>query len=359
MKNDTRVKFNGYINRLATLNGVAADAVISKFTATPSVQQTLETKIQESSQFLQTVNMYGVDEQEGEKIGLGVTGPVASTTDTTLADRATADVASLDDHKYRCDQINYDTHIRYATLDAWAKFPDFQQRLTAAIIQRIALDRIMAGFNGAARADTSNRTTNPLLQDVAVGWLQQIRSKAPDHVLDETVASSGKVTVGGASDEYKNIDALVFDIVNSMLEPWYQEDPQLVVICGRALLADKYFPLVNADRDPSERLAADMIISQRRIGNLPAVRVPYFPPNALLVTRLDNLSIYYQNGAQRRAVIDNPKRDRIETYQSSNDAFVIEDYGCTALVENIEVYNGLAAPEAPPETPPETPPEGT
>ncbi|NLC37304.1 MAG: phage major capsid protein, P2 family [Alcaligenaceae bacterium] len=337
MKNQTRAKFNGYINRLATLNGVDDGAVVSKFTATPSVQQTLETRIQESSAFLQSINIYGVDEQEGEKIGLGVSGPVASTTDTTTADRATTDVASLDDHKYRCDQINYDTHIRYATLDAWAKFPDFQQRLTAAIVQRIALDRIMAGFNGVTRAATSNRTTNPLLQDVAVGWLQKIRANAADHVLDETASGSGKVAVGGAGDEYQNVDALVFDIVNSMLDPWYQEDPQLVVICGRALLADKYFPLVNGGLPPSERLAADLIISQRRIGNLPAVRVPYFPANSLLVTRLDNLSLYYQNGTQRRAVIDAPKRDRIETYQSSNDAFVIEDYGCTALVENIEV----------------------
>lgn len=337
MKNQTRAKFNGYINRLATLNGVDEGAVVSKFTATPSVQQTLETRIQESSAFLQSINIYGVDEQEGEKIGIGVSGPVASTTDTTTKDRATTDVASLDNHKYRCDQINYDTHLRYATLDAWAKFPDFQQRLTAAIVQRIALDRIMAGFNGVSREATSDRTTNPLLQDVAVGWLQQIRANAADHVLDETSTGSGKVSVGGSGDEYQNIDALVFDIVNSMLDPWYQEDPQLVVICGRALLADKYFPLVNGGLDPTERLAADMIISQRRIGNLPAVRVPYFPPNALLVTRLDNLSIYYQNGTQRRAVIDNPKRDRIETYQSSNDAFVIEDYGCTALVENIEV----------------------
>ncbi|MBP9527835.1 MAG: P2 family phage major capsid protein, partial [Laribacter sp.] len=51
----------------------------------------------------------------------------------------------------------------------------------------------------------------------------------------------------------------------------------------------------------------------------------------------DNLSIYWQEGTQRRSVIDNPTRDRIETYQSSNDAFVLEDYGCAALIENIEL----------------------
>jgi hypothetical protein len=76
---------------------------------------------------------------------------------------------------------------------------------------------------------------------------------------------------------------------------WYQEDTELVVICGRALLADKYFPIVNRDQPNSESLAADLIISQKRIGNLPAVRV-FFPANAMLITRLDNLSIYWQSG---------------------------------------------------------------
>ncbi len=81
------------------------------------------------------------------------------------------------------------------------------------------------------------------------------------------------------------------DATNNLIEPWYQEDPDLVVIVGRQLLADKYFPIVNKEQDNSEMLAADVIISQKRIGNLPAVRVPYFPADAMLITKLENLSI--------------------------------------------------------------------
>ncbi|MDB0160165.1 P2 family phage major capsid protein, partial [Escherichia coli] len=81
----------------------------------------------------------------------------------------------------------------------------------------------------------------------------------------------------------------------NLIEPWYQEDPDLVVIVGRQLLADKYFPIVNKEQDNSEMLAADVIISQKRIGNLPAVRVPYFPADAMLITKLENLSIYYMD----------------------------------------------------------------
>lgn len=341
MRNDTRILFNGYLARIAEINGVPVTDVPTKFTAAPSVQQTLESKVQESSQFLQRINVFGVDEQEGERIGMGVTGPVASTQKTEgsgSGDRTTRDVATLDDRKYRCTQTNYDTHIRYATLDAWAKFPDFQNRLSGMIIQRIALDRMMVGFNGTNRADTSNLSTNKLLQDVNVGWLQRIRTEAPARHLKETSSGTDKVSIGGENDEYKTLDALVYDLVNSMIDPWYQEDTNLVVLCGRKLLADKYFPLVNdAAQKPTDTLAADMIISQKRLGGLQAVRVPFFPANSVLVTRLDNLSLYYQRGAQRRAIIDTPKRDRVETYQSSNDAFVVEDYGCTAFAENIEV----------------------
>lgn len=59
------------------------------------------------------------------------------------------------------------------------------------------------------------------------------------------------------------------------------------MICGRELLADKYFPLGNNEQGNTNDLAADLIISQKRMGGLQAVRVPYSPANAVLITRLD------------------------------------------------------------------------
>ena len=330
MRHDTRIAFNKFTAAIARLNGTDDRAVASKFSVTPSVQQTMETKIQESSAFLQSINVMGVDEQAGQALGLGVSGSIASTTDTDQADRTTADPTSLTAMDYLCEQINYDTHIKYSKLDAWAAFPDFARRINDVILQRIALDRIMCGFNGTSRAATSNRVTNPLLQDVKKGWLQRIRDAGATHHVSS-------VTIG-AAEEFKNLDAVVYDAVNSLIDPWYRDDTGLVAIIGRELLADKYIPLVNAVHAPTEQKAAqDLVMSQKRVGNLPAVQVPYFPANAVLVTRLDNLSIYYQRGAQRRSVIDNPKRDRIETYQSSNDDYVIEDLGCSALIEGITI----------------------
>lgn len=335
MQNATRLKFNQFVATIASLSGVSIDAVVSKFNVSPSVQQTMEGKIQETSEFLKSINVIGVTEQQGAKLGLGISGPIASTTDTTTKERETIDPTALDEIGYICTQTNYDTHLTYAKLDAWAGHPDFARLVNQAIMQRIALDRMMIGFNGTSRASTSNRVTNPLLQDVNKGWLQKIRDAGAAHWVKETDAGTNQVKYG-ASVEFKTLDAVVFDAVNSLIDPWYREDNQLVAVMGRNLLADKYFPLVNTVQAPTEQKAAhDLIVSQKRVGNLQAVSAPFFPANSILITRLDNLSIYYQKGAQRRSVIDNPKRDRIETYQSSNDAFVVEDYGCSALIDNI------------------------
>ena len=180
-----------------------------------------------------------------------------------------------------------------------------------------------------------------MLQDVAVGWLQKYRNNAPARVMskitdDEGAVISDVIRVGTKGD-YANLDALVMDATNTLIAPWFQEDPELVVICGRQLLADKYFPLVNQEQANTEQLAADMIISQKRIGNLPAVRVPYFPADALMVTRLDNLSIYWQEGTHRRLIDEVAKRDRIENYESINEDYVIEDYAAGCLIENIKL----------------------
>ena len=332
MHPQTRKALNGLFHQLATLNGV--DNVHESFNVTPSVQQKLENKIQESSAFLSKINIVGVREMWGDKLGLGVTGPIASRTDTTTKERQTRDVHTLDERRYTCVQTNYDTHLRYATIDAWAKFPDFQARVRDAIVKRQALDRMMIGFNGTSAADDTNLTTNPLLQDVNIGWLKHIETDAAARVLTGG-ATAGSVKVGATGD-YKNLDALVFDNIQ-LLDPWFRDDPGLVAMMGRDLVHDKYFPMVNTQQAPTETLAADIVISQKRMGGLQAVGVPYFPANTILITSFSNLSIYYQDSARRRHLIDNPKRDRIENYESSNDAFVVEEYGACALVKNIDL----------------------
>lgn len=341
MKNTTRFKLNAYMSVLAEINKIDLSALNSKFTIEPSVSQTLESKIQESSAFLQAINIMPVSEQSGERLGLGIGTTIAGTTDTTQKEREPTDPTYIDGDGYKCTQTNFDTALPYSKLDMWAKFSDFQVRIRDAIVKRQALDRIMIGFNGLKREKTSNRVQNPLLQDVNIGWLEKIRQEKPAQVLGQHIGDDGKVVSDkitvGKNGLFRNLDAVVMGAVSEKIGVQYQDDTELVVICGRQLLADKYFPLVNQSQPNTEALAADLIISQKRIGGLQAVRAPYFPANALLITRLDNLSIYWQEETRRRSIIDNPKRDRIENLESVNEAYVVEDYDCTCLVENIEL----------------------
>ncbi|MGF7190675.1 P2 family phage major capsid protein [Robbsia andropogonis] len=349
MRPETRSKFRAYLDNIARLSGVPS--ATEKFNVKPSVQQKLETRIQESSELLSKINIVPVTEQQGAKLGLGVGSPIASTTDTTKKDRETSDPTTLDESKYFCSQTNFDSHLTYAKLDMWAKFSDFQMRIRDALLRRQALDRMTIGFNGERRTHTSDRLKNPLLQDVNVGWLQAYRDQARQRVMrsgkqaDKLIVNPTAGAQGGIVGDYHNLDALVADALASLVDPWYRDDTALVVLCGRALLHDKYFPILNRQHEPSEMMAADMVVSQKRIGNLPAVTVPFFPPNALMIQRLDNLSIYWQEGARRRTVIDNAKRDRIENFESSNDAYVVEDFGAGCLIENIEIVDKHA--EAP------------
>ncbi|ENG6109179.1 phage major capsid protein, P2 family [Serratia liquefaciens] len=341
MRKVTREQYKKYVNQIANINGIDALDVAAKFTVEPSVSQTLEEKIQESSGFLKTINIVPVDEQSGDKIGLGIDRPVASTTNTDEKDREPIDPTSLDEQGYMCTQTNFDTALKYSKLDSWAKFKDFQVKIRNQIVKRQALDRIMIGWHGTKRARTSDFTVNKLLQDVNIGWLEKIRKGAPDQVMSKILDEAGavvseKIRIGKTGD-YHNLDALVMDAVNELIAAWFQDDTELVAIVGRSLLADKYFPIVNKEQENSEMLAADVIISQKRIGGLQAVRVPSFPDNTILITRLDNLSIYWQDGTRRRHIIDNPKRDRIENYESVNEAYVVEDYQCAALIENIDI----------------------
>lgn len=346
MRKETRFAFAALAVQIALINGVAS--AHEKFSVDPSIQQKLEVAVQESDGFLKQINILGVDEQSGEALLLGVNGPVASRTDTSGGTRRNPlGRSALSKDAYTCKKTDFDSAFPYALLDAWAKFPDFQSKLSAAIVLRQALDRIMIGFNGTSAAATTDRATYPLLQDVNIGWLQKIRTGAPDRVLDEVVDASGEVTLGPRKvikvagvdtvfeGDYATLDGLVFDGIQ-MLDPWHRSRPDLRVMVSRNLMHSKLLAAVEKGADSNqEENAAQEIVSRARLGGLPVVDAPFFPDNTVLITTLSNLSIYYQNGARRRHLKDEPELDRVADYQSSNEAYVIEDFGLVALIENV------------------------
>lgn len=355
MRNQTRILFAAYVSQIALINSVP-DAT-TKFSVDPAVEQKLEEVIKNSSEFLQQINIEPVIAQSGQKVGVGVTRSLAGRTDTSSGTRRnpTDPTDTGDKGKYFCHQTNFDYAIPYAKLDAWRHKPNFQTLIRDVIAKQQGRDRIMIGWHGTSAADQTDRATNPLLQDVNIGWLHQIRTYAPAQVLDSGaldtapakaiyVAAGVELVDGTASNtatakaDYANLDALVLDAKGNIPE-WHRGDTELVVIVGHDLVDEKYFNIVNATGNTATEVeAADRILrSEKQLGGLPAVRVPFFPANAILITKLSNLSIYWQEETRRRLIKDEPEFDRIANYESVNEAYVVEDYELCSLVENIVI----------------------
>lgn len=378
MQRSTRLLFNAYVSQIALLNGIDAADATTKFSVDPVVEQKLEERIKQSSEFLQRINIIPVIAQIGDKVGIEVTRPLAGRTNTGAGNRRTptdpTDTSDLG--QYHCKQTNFDHAIKYAKLDAWRHRPEFQTLIRDVITKQQGRDRIMIGWNGTSAAAQTDRDANPLLQDVNEGWLHKIRTHAAERVLDDgdlTVYDDGEnneaikaIYVAGAGElfneaandgagnaltavaDYRTLDALVYDAIE-LIDEWNRDDTDLVVIVGRDLVHDKYFNIISEAGDTATEVEATgrILRSEKQIGGLPAVRVPFFPANALLITKLSNLSIYWQEETRRRQIKDEPSLDQIENYESVNEDYVVEEYGLVAFVENIVMAPAPARPDAP------------
>ena len=125
-----------------------------------------------------------------------------------------------------------------------------------------------------------------------------------------------------------------------LLHPIYRGRTDLVVLVGSDLVSDKYVTLAGHSNAATERVAFANLLTNKRLGGMPVVEPPFFPKGAFLITTLENLSIYVQNGTRRRHLKDNPSKDQVEDYQSVNECYVIEAYQACAFYEGIQVPNG-------------------
>jgi P2 family phage major capsid protein len=338
-------RFSRYLERVAELNELpdAVDPIIAAartFAVAPSIQQVLVDKLTEDTGFLSGVGIFLVPEIKDEKLNLGLDGKIVSSRTNVLVNpRAPKSLWSLASDQYECRDTHFDTFLSYAQIDMWAKFPDFEMRISKQLIEAQRADRIKIGFNGKAHAPNTDRDLNPLGQDVNVGWLERMRLNAPQSVL-ATGLVAGKVTFGShAQTDFKTLDALVISAVNELIAPWHVNRTDLVVLVSRDLLEDKYFDLYNVAAPATEQLATQVIDLQRRIGRYPAKVVPWFPAGTVAVTFMSNLSIYEQEGSRRRKLDDNASRSRFDNFESFNEDYVIEDYDAMCVVEKIEEKN--------------------
>lgn len=328
----TRKKFTAMEDAMRKTYGVQDN------TKTFAVSEPMETKlndaIQDSDQFLERITMLPVTDKKGQAVTIGVRKPLAKRTNTNNKDRSPKVLDAPDGLEYECKLTEFDIAFSYDLLDAWARFQDFMQRYMNQVYRRIALDKILIGWHGTSAAVETDPVTNENLEDVNKGWIHILKTHKSEHYLTESTADSGKITLG-ASGDYKNLDSLVYDVLNMI--PDAQRSGNEVAIVGRQQVAmDMGKSLSQYAQQPTEKNL--VMILEKSYGGLPSMVVPGFQDKGVVVTDPMNLSLYYQAGRTRRHLLDYPKRNQVQDYISSNDAYMIENLDAIAGIEadNVE-----------------------
>ena len=339
MQEATKVALNAYTAAIAKQYGVA-DAT-EKFNVVPAATQRIIAQIREHNWFLGKVNIVSVSNQKGEALGLGVTGMIASRTDTSEdKTRKTKSVFGMKPMPYLCEQVNFDTHIRYSQLDAFAHMKNFATIISTQTREQIDANKATIGFYGTSCAANTDVAANPNGEDVCKGWFQALREHNPDAMLTQGKKAVGKIRIGEGGD-FINLDLAVMN-VKGMLHDACENAPDLVAIIGSDLLAyEKAKFYTKNGNTPSEKAKIEEMQVIGTYGGLPAVSVPGFPPSGILITSFKNLSIYIQEGSIRRSVgKKNDERDQIENFESMNMTYVIEQLEKAAAVEfdNVELW---------------------
>jgi len=351
-----RRALDGLFSHIAAINN-APRGVHHQFAVDPLAEQRLEDLQRQEVAFLDRINMIPVRDLVGQVIGLLTEDFIARRTDEAHLPRKPKYIGSLDDREYRLYETEFDTKLPWAIIDAWSRFPDFAQRYAKHVAISVALSRISVGWNGLTAAANTDPAANPLGQDVNIGWLQKLRLERADHVMGRNLVTAGGVTTATgtakpiyigpnaslAAGDYKNIDALAYDLVSG-LPDWARASTEHVVIVGQDLVDEKYFPMINrplsdtidGGRSTSDEITRDIVMSAKQIGGRPAVTVPKFPAKTMAITPLKNLSIYWQEGSRRRYIKDEPEiKASLVDYNSVNEGYVIEDTDYMVMAENI------------------------
>ena len=117
---------------------------------------------------------------------------------------------------YACVQVNFDSHIRYEQLDAFAHLKNFNQIITTQTRLQIDMNKITIGFYGTSVATDTDAVKNPNGEDVNKGWLQCIRDNNADAMLVEG-KTAGEIRIGAGNvsaglGDFINLDLAVMNI---------------------------------------------------------------------------------------------------------------------------------------------------
>ena len=217
-------------------------------------------------------------------------------------------------------------------MDAMARFPNFQQRYMQMVYRRIALDKILIGWYGKTASANSDRSANPKLEDLNKGWPALLKEHNPSHYIEEG-ATAGKIRICAGGD-YENLDEAVYDVA-SVIPQEHRTGNEIAIIGQGLITLDTGKILKLHGQTPTERSLFKTL--EKSYGGFECHTSACFPEHGIFVGDPKHLHIYTQESGVRRQSKDNPNKNQVEDFISSNDAYMIEDFNSIAMINHENV----------------------
>ncbi|HBM9353342.1 TPA: phage major capsid protein, P2 family [Citrobacter freundii] len=304
------------------------------FAITGPQEEKLLGAVQQSTEFLQLINMPLVTDIAGEKVFAGTQQTITGRKKEGRYRRNIDPTGG----KYTCVETDSGVIIPWHLADTWARMGDQFMSLYAQFVQRqIALDQMMIGWNGTSVADNSDPTVKKLLEDVNKGWMQWMRDNLPKNILTGG-KTADKIHIGTDKDaDYTSLDHLAYDLRQG-LDPVHRQRTDLVLMVGADLIAKEADAAGKMHgRTPTERAAMKQMDLMGSFGGLPATIPPNFPARGCNITTYANLSIYTQENSMRRAFKDDDEHKGLVDSYYRNEAYVVEDETLFVGIESANV----------------------
>lgn len=313
------------------------------YSVTPNHQQTLHKEMTESSAFLKSISRHLVTELSGEKIGMDIMGFIGKRTDTDAGhDRKAIDPTDLTARQYFCHESEYDLMIKWSKINQWAKFgrKRFYAMWNQLKLEQLALNLMQVGFYGQYEAkETANAGYSadpdkyPRGEDFHTGWIKYFIDWAPEKVWGLNPDGSIKPIKVGPGGDFVNLDQLIAAFVAEVIPTQYQESPHQRALIGKELVNAEYLRIYGSmGDDTSKKPTIKDYINRHEFGQMKSLTVPYFPKRAILITPLNNLAHYEQEGAMERSIEKNKHRKCIEDFTFKNEDFVIENLDVPGMI---------------------------
>ena len=323
---------------MAQLHGVGLDLVKSgeQFSISPEVQQKLESKMMLSDPFLSRITNELVRDLSGQRVFMNINEPVSRRT-ARRGPRLPVDKLKLTQDQYMLSEVERDVEMDWKKVDTWSgRHSAFFQRFMTLCNKRRAQDALITGWHGQFIEPLTDPGLYTKLQDVNIGWIQDMINVAPEKVLglqpDGTV---DPINVGPGGD-YENMHELVHHMGETMIDEIHQDRTDISCVTGRELIADrkgKLYARWGGDSEPTEQDMLEAAIHSNDYADRPIQRSAHAPRRLCFLSPMDNFSRYVQRGTTRTKPVYNDHdtkalKDLMYLYES----FQMEDVDACAMV---------------------------